>query len=56
MPVLGRIHLTLMMGKTIPVPVKLPLSDALLSAQVPLVRRNATHWKHPGHGGSYKHF
>jgi hypothetical protein len=42
MPVLGRIHLTLMMGKTIPVPVKLPLSDALLSAQVTVTAGQAS--------------
>ena len=34
MPVISRIHLTLLMGKTVPVPVQLPLTDALLSAQV----------------------
>lgn len=42
MPVLGRIHLTLMMGKTIPVPVRLPLSDALLNAQVTVTAGQAS--------------
>lgn len=42
MPVIGRIHLTLMMGKTIPVPVRLPLSDALLSAQVTVTAGQAS--------------
>lgn len=34
MRAIGRIHLTLLMGRTIPVPVQQPLTDALLSAQV----------------------
>lgn len=42
MPVIARIHLTLMMGKTIPVPVRLPLSDALLSAQVTVTAGQAS--------------
>jgi hypothetical protein len=42
MPVIGRIHLTLMMGKTIPVPVRLPLSDALLNAQVTVTAGQAS--------------
>jgi phage protein D len=42
MPFLGRIHLTLMMGKTIPVPVRLPLSDALLNAQVTVTAGQAS--------------
>ena len=42
MSVLGRVHLTLMMGKTIPVPVRLPLSDALLSAQVTVTAGQAS--------------
>jgi hypothetical protein len=42
MPVLSRIHLTLMMGKTIPVPVQQPLSDALLSAQVTVTAGQAS--------------
>lgn len=42
MPVIGRIHLTLMMGKTIPVPVRQPLSDALLKAQVTVTAGQAS--------------
>jgi phage protein D len=42
MSFLGRIHLTLMMGKTIPVPVRLPLSDALLNAQVTVTAGQAS--------------
>jgi phage protein D len=42
MPVISRVHLTLMMGKTIPVPVRLPLSDALLHAQVTVTAGQAS--------------
>jgi hypothetical protein len=42
MSVLSRVHLTLMMGKTIPVPVRLPLSDALLNAQVTVTAGQAS--------------
>jgi hypothetical protein len=42
MPVLSRVHLTLMMGKTIPAPVRLPLSDALLNAQVTVTAGQAS--------------
>jgi hypothetical protein len=42
MPVISRIHLTLMMGKSIPVPVRLPLSDALLNTQVTVTAGQAS--------------
>lgn len=42
MPVISRIHLTLMMGKTIPAPVQQPLTDALLSAQVTVTAGQAS--------------
>jgi phage protein D len=42
MPVISRIHLTLMMGRTIPVPVEQPLTDALLSAQVTVTAGQAS--------------
>lgn len=42
MPVISRIHLTLLMGKTVPVPVQQPLTDALLSAQVTVTAGQAS--------------
>lgn len=42
MPVISRVHLTLMMGKTVPVPVQQPLTDALLSAQVTVTAGQAS--------------
>jgi phage protein D len=42
MPVISTIHLTLLMGRTIPVPVRQPLSDALLNAQVTVTAGQAS--------------